>query len=612
MIRPFPVLPPARQQKPICVIPIPNSSKRYRDVFNPREFWSWGASATERNCVPFDTKHEPYLFVYTFAGTGEAGDDDGPGNLATFAFPCGVTADSDGNLYVADTGNHKIRKINSNGIVSTIAGTGLSGLVNGSGGSARFWYPIGIAVSPTGDLFVADMGNNVIRKISNGNVTTFVGSGVAGSNDGVGTLASFDTPLDVAFENSTSNVYIADMSNNKIRVSTSLGVVTTYAGTGAYGFVDGSTTVAQFAFPTGVFFDNRFSNCLYVADIGNGAIRKIANGQVERIGGATAPNGVLLSQYSGNLYTTDQGTNTITLIGKNGFNKTIAGSGIEGFLDGQALAAKLAFPFKLAETDIDNLFFCDNLNNSVRRVSKQEYMTDISLTNIGLTTNTLPGFPQEYYKVDYSVLGGGGGGGLGTGDGAGGGGGGSGFTSGVFSNVRGGTVFQYSIGTGGSGAYFDASGNSNNGTAGGDSYLIVGDNVPIVSRGGQIGLSGFTSGGPGGTGAYGGGGGWGEFANGSGGIGTINSGTDGSAGIGGRGGNGGGGYGASWGGFDNGDSGNDRGGGGGGHGGGNGVLNSCNAIYYGAGGGGLYNDTTKINSGNGYQGIISIRLTRTL
>ena len=612
MIRPFPVLPPARQQKPICVIPIPNSSKRYRDVFNPREFWSWGASATERNCVPFDTKHDPYMFVYTFAGTGEAGDDDGPGNLATFAFPCGITSDSDGNLYVADTGNHKIRKVSPTGIVSTIAGTGLSGFINGSAGAARFWYPIGITVSPTGDLFVADMGNNAIRKISNGNVTTLAGSGVAGSNDGTGVLASFDTPLDVAFENSTSNVYIADMSNNKIRVSTSLGVVTTYAGTGAYGLVDGSPATAQFAFPTGVYFDNRFSNCLYVSDIGNGSIRKIANGQVTTIGGAVAPNGVFLSQLSKKLYITDQGTNTIGTINESGITSTLAGSGIEGFLDGREYAAKLAFPFKITETEMDTLFFCDNLNNSIRRISKQEYMNDISLANIGFTRETLPGFPQEYYRLDYSIIGGGGGGGLGTGQGGGGGGGGSGYVSGSIQNVRGGTFIQCSVGTGGSGAYFDASGNSNNGTAGGDTYLIVGDNVPIVSRGGEIGLSGFSLGGRGGTGAYGGGGGWGLFANGSGGIGTISSGTDGIGGSGGRGGNGGGGYGASWGGFDNGDSGNNRGGGGGGHGGGNGVLNSCNAMFYGAGGGGLYNDTTKINSGNGYQGIISIRLTRTL
>ena len=213
--------------------------------------------------------------VTTFAGlAGVPGTSDATGTNARFNAPTGIGADSAGNLYVADTGNHGIRRITTAGTVTTFAGTlGVSGSANLTGTSASFNSPKGIVVDASGNVYVADTGNHAIRKITSaGVVTTFAGGmGVSGTANGTGTAARFNAPTGITID-STGNLYVADTGNNAIRKITSAGVVTTIAG-GSAGAADGTGTAAKFQSPTGIGIDAEGFN-IYIADTGNHAIRR--------------------------------------------------------------------------------------------------------------------------------------------------------------------------------------------------------------------------------------------------------------------------------------------------------------------------------------------------
>jgi len=184
--------------------------------------------------------------VTTLAGSGSSGSADGTGTLASFNNPYGVAVDLSGNVYVADKGNFLIRKITSGGVVTTLAGSGSSGSANGTGTAASFNYPFGVAVDGSGNVYVGDYENHLIRKITSaGEVTTLAGSGSSGSANGTGTAASFSSPYDVAVDGS-GNVYVADYYNHLIRKITSDGVVTTLAGSGSSGSANGTGTAASF------------------------------------------------------------------------------------------------------------------------------------------------------------------------------------------------------------------------------------------------------------------------------------------------------------------------------------------------------------------------------
>jgi serine/threonine-protein kinase len=214
----------------------------------------------------------PAGLVSTFAGTGAQGRADSP-DTATFNSPLGVAVDGSGNLYVADYGNDVIRKISPAGLVSTLAGTGAVGADNGAGIAATFDLPEGVAVDASGNVYVADNGNNLIRKITPaGVVSTLAGSGTAGSANGTGTSASFNSPFGVAVD-AAGNVYVADSGNNLIRKITPAGVVSTLAGSGARGANNASGSAASFNTPSGVSVDA--SGNVYVADENNNQIRKI-------------------------------------------------------------------------------------------------------------------------------------------------------------------------------------------------------------------------------------------------------------------------------------------------------------------------------------------------
>ncbi len=221
-------------------------------------------------------KITPTGMVSTLAGSGEQGSDDGSGSSARFYYPTGVAVDASGNVYVADSYNRKIRKITPMGTVSTLAGSGISGSADGSGGSASFWTPNGVAVDDSGNVYVADTNNNKIRKISPaGMVSTLAGSGTLGSDDGIGSSASFNKPNGVAVDTS-GNVYVADTENKKIRKISPTGVVSTLAGTGKTGSVNGSGSSASFSYPSGVTVD--VLGNVYVTETYSNKIRKINGG----------------------------------------------------------------------------------------------------------------------------------------------------------------------------------------------------------------------------------------------------------------------------------------------------------------------------------------------
>ncbi|MEM6261485.1 MAG: gliding motility-associated C-terminal domain-containing protein [Bacteroidota bacterium] len=228
--------------------------------------------------------------VYTIAGTGDIGTWDGPGESAQFYSPWGIAADEDGVIYVADTKNHSIRKIDLDGNVTTIAGTGQAGVLDGPGPVARFSDPTGIAIHPDGTLYVCDHLGHTIRKIApNGVVTTLAGqANVTGQDDGIGTQATFNRPygIELDFE---GNIYVADEWNHLIRKVTPSGIVTTVAGTGRLGSNDGPTDIAQFNFPYDVVITR--DSIIYVMDGANRIVRRIEDGVVSTYAGEAGVGG---------------------------------------------------------------------------------------------------------------------------------------------------------------------------------------------------------------------------------------------------------------------------------------------------------------------------------
>jgi sugar lactone lactonase YvrE len=215
--------------------------------------------------------------VTTLAGsTVSRGNVDGNGSAATFSSPTSLCQDATGNFYVSDALNNTVRKVTANGTVSTLAGSaGVAGNADGVGASARFNHPTGIAVDGAGNVYVADTTNNTVRKVSlSGTVSTIAGlPGVSGSQDGAGSEALFNNPGGLAADN-YGNVYVADTGNSVIRKITSGGLVTTVAGLpGIAGLMDGVGSNAWFNQPKGIVLKS--NGILYVADTGNAAIRQV-------------------------------------------------------------------------------------------------------------------------------------------------------------------------------------------------------------------------------------------------------------------------------------------------------------------------------------------------
>lgn len=275
--------------------------------------------------------------VSTFAGIGGVkGAANGVDSLATFNKPFGVATDAAGNVYVTDAGNNLIRMIGTAGTVSTFAGTGIAGSSNVAD-SVTFNSPLGVAVDGSGNVFVADYENNLIRKISQaGVVSTLAGSGAKGADDGLDTAATFNLPEAVAVDVS-GNVYVADNGNDLIRKITPAGQVSTFAGSGQPGKSDGTGIAASFNSPFGIAVDA--AGNVYVADSGNNLIRKISpSGDVTTIAGSgskgandgtgkaanfNTPAGIAVDK-SGNIYVADENNNLIRKITSAGVVTTIS------------------------------------------------------------------------------------------------------------------------------------------------------------------------------------------------------------------------------------------------------------------------------------------------
>ena len=322
--------------------------------------------------------------VTTLAGSvlGQGGYADGVGAAAMFFEPNGLTVDAIGNLYVADTANHRIRKVTPAGVVTTMAGSGTPTFANGAGTGASFNIPLGVAVDAARNVYVADGGNNRIRMITPaGDVSTLAGSGTATFADGTGAAASFSGPRAVAVDLS-NNVYVSDQTNQRIRIVTPAGVVTTMAGSGTATFADGTGVAASFDYPAGLAVNG---GDVWVADSSNHRIRKVTSGGVvttlagsaavtpfaEGTGAAATFSSVqdVALDTAGNAYVADQNNHRIRKVTRAGVVTTLAGDGTPSFNDGLANVAEFNSPAGVAVDSADNVYVTDKNNNRIRKIT---------------------------------------------------------------------------------------------------------------------------------------------------------------------------------------------------------------------------------------------------
>ena len=326
--------------------------------------------------------------VITLAGVaGTKGFADGPGTTARFNYPMGVAVASNGTVYVADKENMTIRCLSSLGQATTLAGApDAKGNAEGAGATARFHHPLGLAVAVDGTLYITDADNHTIRKItSDGNVSTVAGMpGRKGTADGSGSTAQFNLPHGVAVA-ANGTRYVADTFNHTLRKIAPDGSVTTLAGlAGHKGSADGAGAAARFFHPAAVAVDAQGN--LYVADNGNETIRKISPaGEVTTLAGAArhggyadgpgstarfrSPIGVAVDAC-GNVYVADYLNALIRHITPVGDVTTLAGTVLHpGSDDGQGSAARFSGSSGLAVDAAGNLYVTDSANHTIRKIA---------------------------------------------------------------------------------------------------------------------------------------------------------------------------------------------------------------------------------------------------
>ncbi|MFL6248155.1 MAG: NHL repeat-containing protein [Thermoanaerobaculia bacterium] len=330
------------------------------------------------------------LDVDTYVGgTTGGGYVDATGTAARFVLPRAIASDPSGNLYVADTNNHVIRKISAGGEVTTLAGLAeTQGFADGTGQAARFRYPRGIAFDPvTGDVIVGDTQNHVIRRVTqSGVVTTIAGlGGTFGTTNGIGSAARFTFPRGVVVDNG-GVIYVADTSNHVIRRIAANGEVTTLAGImRVEGNSDGFGGQATFSFPYDVAIDPASGN-LYVSDAGNNSIRKVTpDGRVTTVAGSTfgssgdedgtgtdalfdTPFGIDVDA-AGNVYVADSGNNKVRKITPAAVVTTFSGTGGTGTTNGAATSSRFNTPSGLTMAPGGVIYVADAFNFAVRRVT---------------------------------------------------------------------------------------------------------------------------------------------------------------------------------------------------------------------------------------------------
>ncbi len=367
--------------------------------------------------------------------TPVAGMVDGDVAVSKWKSPYGLCVDASGNLIVVEKwSSHRIRKIDfTTGQTSTIAGdnsaeVGASGFINANGTNARFNNPTDVVMDSNGNLFVSDISNYCIRKIApNGDVTTFVGSGVSGTNDGAGTEASFTGVFGLAID-SEDNIYATDRTIHRIRKITPEGVVTTIAGS-TVGSLDGTGIDAQFNNPAGIDIDA--AGNLYVADAGGNQIRKITpEGVVTTLAGAgtagvvdgegtiatfNQPIGVAVDEF-GYVYVADFTGRKLRRVSPTGYVKTVAGQGGGSFVDNvQGPLAYFRAPSDIVYDKTKRcIYMADNTNYAIRKINITGYFADRLPAgfNMNMGTGEIYGTPStvsapsDYVFEGYNTTGG--------------------------------------------------------------------------------------------------------------------------------------------------------------------------------------------------------------
>ena len=359
-----------------------------------------------------------------FAGTGESGfrGDDGKATEAQLKIPAGLTFDKKGNLYIADRNNHRIRIVDTRGIITTVAGNGTAGF-SGDGGKAtqaQLSLPSGVVVDDKGNIYISDRSNDRVRVVDNkGIITTFAGNGVDGYKGDLGpaTQAQLSKPFGLALDKK-GNLYIADRVSNRVRKVNPQGIITTVAGDGGFFFMgdNGPAYRASLAGPTGIVVDK--NGILYIADRNNNRIRSVdTQGMIRTVAGTGQqdyngeaemardtnlylPFGVALDQ-DGKLLIIDRSHYRIRRINpRSGSIETVAGNGVKMFAGdgGPATGAKLSFPHGIAVDKKGNVIFSDKGHYRIRRISPDGIIQTIAGTGIrGNIGDGLPALKASIY-----------------------------------------------------------------------------------------------------------------------------------------------------------------------------------------------------------------------
>ncbi len=349
-------------------------------------------SSRDENLI---SRVDPKGGITRFAGTGKSGFS-GDGGLALKAdlnLPAGLTFDKEGNLYVADRENHRVRKVDTQGKITTIAGNGTAGF-SGDGGpavKASLNLPSGVTLDDKGNLYISDRSNNRIRVVdTKGNIQTYAGTGVAGfhGDGGQAKQAVLDKPFGIAMDKKR-NLYIADRNSNRVRKVDANGIITTVAGDGGFFFMgdNGPAYRASLAGPTGVAVDDAGS--LYIADRNNNRVRMVdslgmmhtvvgtgqrdynGDSEVARETNLHLPFGVAVDK-EGNVLVVDRSNYRIRRVAlKSGKVETIAGNGLKMAQGdgGLSTGASISFPHGIVVDSKDNVIFSDKSNNRLRKIS---------------------------------------------------------------------------------------------------------------------------------------------------------------------------------------------------------------------------------------------------
>jgi len=352
--------------------------------------------------------------ITTIAGNGTQGfsGDGGPATEAELYNPGYTALDPVGNLYITDGNNLRVRKVDLNGIITTVAGNGVAGF-SGDGGpatSAKLNFPAGVALDAAGNLYIADGGNNRIRKVDlNGIITTFAGGGVgAGGDGGPATQAQLGFPSGIAVD-AAGNLYIADTDNSRVRKVDLNGIITTVAGTGEHGYSGdgGPATQAELGFPSDIAVDA--AGNLYIADPNNSRVRKVdSRGIISTFAGnghrgfsgdggpATKaqlePVGVAVDA-AGNVYIADIGNFRIRRIDKTGTIRTIAGTGSAQYGGDGGPATKAGInPIGVAIDSAGTIFLTEGFSERVRKVDVSKSAVIFASQNVSTVSPSQEAF----------------------------------------------------------------------------------------------------------------------------------------------------------------------------------------------------------------------------